>query len=118
MTLNRNYTKREFALSLGLLFLLLVVALAVLGSINNTRQQAAQEQAVQKVVAHAASLTTEQALVEGGKKDATPGWELASALYDEKRNEVCYTYTGTGHGIKYENVNMDSHTWVVYHTMA
>jgi hypothetical protein len=116
MTLNRNYTKREFALCLALLFLLVVVALVVLGSMNSTTQQATTTQAVQQAETKAATLTTEQALIEGGKKDAAPGWELASALYDKKRSEVCYTYTGTGHGIKYENVNMDRHTWIAYHS--
>jgi hypothetical protein len=97
------------------MFLLLMLTCA-LGQHEIAKQDAATTTQVQQVLAHAASLTTEQALVEGGKKDATPGWQLTSALYDKKRNEVCYTYSGTGHGISYERADMDSRTWIVYHS--
>lgn len=87
-----------------------------LGQHEIAKQDAATTAQVQQVLAHAASLTTEQALVEGGKKDATPGWRLTSALYNSKKQAVCYTYKGNGQGISYEYADMNSRTWIVYHS--
>jgi hypothetical protein len=95
---------------------LLIMLTCALGHHEIAKQDAATTTQVQQVLAHAASLTTEQALVEGGEKDATPGWQLTSALYNKKSSEVCYTYSGSGHGIKYEKADMESRTWIVYHS--
>jgi hypothetical protein len=97
-------------------FLLLAVLVGALGHYEGAKHGAAITTEVQQAVVHTASLTTEEALVEGGKKDATPGWRLTSALYDKKNNEVCYTYSGSGHGILYEEVYRESGAWIVYHS--
>jgi hypothetical protein len=100
----------------GIALAALLVLFIVLAHIGHGIQEQETTQVVQAALQHAATLTPEQALIEGGKKDATPGWELVSALYDSKDKEVCYTYDGYGQGIKYERVYIDARAFAVYHS--
>lgn len=103
----------------GIAFASIFVALCILAYVGHGVQEQGQTttaKAVETAVQHAAALTPEQALVEGGKKDATPGWELYSALYDSKDKEICYTYYGSGQGIKYEKIYIELGASTVYHS--
>ena len=61
-------------------------------------------------------LTVDEALVAGGKADARQGFDLISALYSSKNNQICYTYFAEGIGPEYELARLEDHSWAYWHS--
>jgi hypothetical protein len=117
---SRNFTKREFTLSLILVAFLTVITLAVLNSRQSEAPAAAAVTTAptHTVAAPAKQLTFEDGLVGGGEADAPVGYRLYSARllpptfdktkeYTFENDHVCYSYfSDLNSNREYETLNL------------